>query len=65
MVQFAIALKANEWTVFRDGQVLIRGLSRSRAVERAEELAADARDAGNEVELLVQDYLGELRRRSL
>jgi len=64
-VQFAVALKDRDWTVFRNGEVLTGGLSRSRAVERAEELAADAREAGEEVELLVQEYLGELRRRRL
>jgi len=63
MVQYAVALKEGEWTLFRNGEVLIRGLSRSRAVERAEVLAADAREAGQEVELLVQDYIGALKRR--
>jgi hypothetical protein len=32
---------------------------------RAEELAADARAAGYDLELLVQEYFGELRRRRL
>lgn len=63
MVQYAVALKEGEWTLFRNGEVLVRGLSRSRAVEQAEVLAADAREAGQEVELLVQDYIGALKRR--
>ena len=63
MVQFAVALKGREWTLFRNGEVLAQGMSRSRAVEQAEVLAADAREAGQEVELLVQDYVGELKRR--
>jgi hypothetical protein len=63
MVQYAVAMKEGEWTLFRNGEVLVRGLSRSRAVERAEELAADAREAGQQVELLVQDYIGALKRR--
>ena len=63
MIQFAVAIKDRDWTIFRNGEVLAVGLSRSRAIERAEELAADARDAGEDVELLVQEYLGELRRR--
>ena len=62
MVQFAVALKEGEWTVFRNGELLARGLSRSRAVERAQVLAADAREAGEDAELLLQDYFGELRR---
>ena len=65
MVQFAVAMKDNDWALFRNGEVLTRGLSRSRTLERAEDLAADAREAGQEVELLVQDYFGELRRRRL
>ena len=63
MVQFAVVLKSGEWTLFRNGEVLAQGMSRSRAVERAEELAADAREAGDKVELLVQDYIGELKPR--
>ncbi len=65
MIQFAVAMKGGDWTVFRNGEVLAAGMSRSRAVERAEDLAADAREAGEDVELLVQEYLGELRRRRL
>jgi len=63
MVQFAVAQNEGEWAVFRDGEVLRRGMSRSRAVEEAESLAGEAREAGDEVELLVQDYIGELRTR--
>jgi hypothetical protein len=64
MVQIAVALKNSEWTIFRNGQSLIGGLSRSRAIEDAEELAAEARAEGDEVELLIQDYIGELKRRT-
>jgi hypothetical protein len=63
MLQYAVTLKGGEWCLFRNGDVLMRGMSRSRAVERAEVLAADAREAGQEVELLLQDYFGLLRRR--
>jgi hypothetical protein len=65
MLQYAVTLKGGEWSLFRNGDVLVRGMSRSRAVERAEDLAAEAREAGEEVELLVQDYFGLLRRRRL
>ena len=60
MVQFAVTQKDGEWTVFRDGEVVTTGMSRSRAIEQAETLAHDAADAGNAAELLVQDYTGEV-----
>lgn len=60
MVQFAVTQKDGEWTVFRDGEVVASGMSRSRAIEQAETLAHDAAEAGEETELLVQDYMGEL-----
>jgi len=60
MVQFAVTQKDGEWTIFRDAEVVFSGMSRSRAVEQAERLAHDAADAGEETELLVQDYIGEL-----
>lgn len=65
MLQYAVTLKGGEWSLFRNGDVLMRGMSRSRAVERAEDLAAEAREAGEEVELLLQDYFGLLTRRRL
>ena len=60
MIQFAVTQKDGEWTVFRDGEVVASGMSRSRAVEQAETLAHDAAEAGEAAELLVQDYTGEL-----
>jgi hypothetical protein len=63
MIQFAVTKKDGEWTVFRDGEVVVSGMSRSRAVEQAETLAHDAADAGEATELLVQDYIGELTTR--
>ena len=60
MVQFAVTQKDGEWTVFRDGEVVTKGMSRSRAIEQAETLAHDAADAGEATELLVQDYTGEV-----
>lgn len=60
MVQFAVTQKDGEWTVFRDGEVVTKGMSRSRAIEQAETLAHDAAEAGAAAELLVQDYTGEV-----
>ena len=63
MVRYAVTLKDAEWTVFKDGEPLTRGMSRSEAIEHAERLAFQAEDDGEDVELLVQDYTGELRAR--
>ena len=63
MVQFAVTQKDGEWTVFRDGEVVFSGMSRSRAIEQAETMAHDAVDAGEATELLIQDYTGELTTR--
>ena len=60
MVQFAVAMKAGEWSVFRDGALVATGVSRSAAIEMAEGLAFEAEAAGETVELVVQSYTGEL-----
>jgi hypothetical protein len=63
MKQFAVTLKDGEWTVFRDAKPVTQGMSRSEAVKLAEEMAYEAEAAGEDVELLVQDYTGELKAR--
>jgi hypothetical protein len=63
VVQIAVALKNGEWTVFRDGAAAASAGSRSEAVRLAEALAFQAESQGEAVELLVQDYAGELRAR--
>jgi hypothetical protein len=63
MMQFAVTLKDGEWTVFRDAKPLAHGMSRSEAVKLAEELAYEAEAAGDDVQLLVQDYTGQLKAR--
>jgi hypothetical protein len=63
LVQYAVTLKDAEWTVFKNGAVVVQGMSRSRAIEAAERLAHQAVEAGDEVELLVQDYTGQLATR--
>jgi hypothetical protein len=63
MMQFAVTLKDGEWTVFRDARPVAHGMSRSEAVKLAEELAYEAEEAGDDVEILVQDYTGQLKAR--
>ena len=62
MVQFAVVMKDAEWAVLQDGQVIRRGLSRSEAIRAAETMAFDAEES-SEVEILVQEYAGELKTR--
>jgi hypothetical protein len=63
MVQYAVALKDGDWTVFRDGVPVAGQLSRSAAVQMAKDLAFEAEERGESVELLLQGYYGELSRR--
>ncbi len=63
MVQYAVTLKDGDWTVFSDGQAIEHGLSRSAAVQMAKDLAFEAEERGDEVELLIQSYYGALSRR--
>lgn len=63
MRQFAVTQKNGEWTVFEEGNPVASGLSRSAAVRMAEELAFNAEEAGEAVELVIQDYSGELKER--
>jgi hypothetical protein len=63
MVQFAVTLKDGAWTVFGDGKPMASDLSRSAAVQMAKDLAFEAEERGETVELLIQGYYGELSRR--
>lgn len=63
MAQFAVVLKNQEWTVFKDGQALQTYLTRSAAIEAAEGLAFDAEERGDRVELVIQDYYGAVAER--
>lgn len=63
MVQYAVAQKDGDWTVFKDGEPVTGGLSRSAAVQMAQDLAFEAETRGEVVELLTQGYYGELSRR--
>ncbi len=63
MVQYAVALKNGDWTVFQDGQRVEHGLSRSAAIQMAKDLAFEAEERGDQVELLIQGYYGDMSRR--
>lgn len=63
MVQYAVTLKDGDWTVFKDGEPVERGLSRSAAIQMAKDLAFEAEERGDNVELLIQGYYGDLSRR--
>jgi hypothetical protein len=63
MVQLAVARKDGDWTVFNDGKPIASDLSRSAAVQLARDLAFEAEERGETVELLIQGYYGELSRR--
>jgi hypothetical protein len=63
MVQYAVTLKDGDWTVFRDGRPLEHGMSRSAAIQMAKDLAFEAEERGDTVELLIQGYYGEMSRR--
>jgi len=60
VAQFAVVLKDQEWTVFRDAEPVRTFLTRSAAVEAAEALAFGAEEQGEPVELVIQDYYGSV-----
>jgi len=62
MLRIAVVQKGADWTVLRDGQLLAQGLSRSQAIELADNLAYDSEES-EDVEILVQDYTGEVKAR--
>lgn len=63
MVQFAVTLKDGDWTVFCDGSAVEHGMSRSAAIQMAKDLAFEAEERGDNVELLIQGYYGDMSRR--
>jgi len=63
MVQYAVTLKDGDWTVFCDGAPMARVLSRSAAIQMAKDLAFEAEERGETVELLIQGYYGEMSRK--
>jgi hypothetical protein len=63
MIQYAVTLKDGDWTVFSDGAPIERGLSRSAAIQLAKDMAFNAEERGETVELLIQGYYGEVSRK--
>lgn len=63
MIRYAVAMKDGDWTVFCGGEPVASGLTRSAAIEMARQLAFDAEERGDAVELLVQGYYGDLSSR--
>jgi hypothetical protein len=62
-MQLAVIKKGVDWTIFQDGEMIEQGGSRSACIEAAEALAFEAEERGERVELVIQDYLGELKTR--
>lgn len=63
MIRYAVARKDADWAVFRSGQPLSVGHTRSAAIEIARRLAFEAEERGEAVELLVQGYYGDVSKR--
>ncbi len=63
MVQYAVTLKDGDWTVFQNGDALEHDLTRSAAIQMAKDLAFQAEERGETVELLIQGYYGDMSRR--
>jgi hypothetical protein len=63
MVQYAVTLKDGDWTVFRDGQAIEQKLTRSAAIQMAKDMAFEAEESGETVELLIQGYYGDMSRK--
>jgi hypothetical protein len=63
MVQYAVTLKGGDWTVFCDGRAVAGDLTRSAAIQMAKDLAFEAEERGETVELLIQGYYGDMSRK--
>nr|MEA2799471.1 hypothetical protein [Phenylobacterium sp.] len=63
MIQYAVTLKDGDWTVFSDGKAIEHGLSRSAAIQLAKDMAFNAEERGETVELLIQGYYGDMSRK--
>lgn len=59
-MQLAVIQQGDAWAVLKDGAPVEQGLRRSDALALAERLSFAAEESGA-VELVVQDYTGEVR----
>ena len=55
-MQVAVTLKDTGWTVSRHGVAVGRGMKRSHAVELAVQIAFEAEEAGEDVNLFIQGH---------
>jgi len=62
-MQLGVLKKDGEWTVYQDGAPIASGGTRSACIEMASAIAFEAEERGEVVELLIQDYMGEVKRR--
>ena len=62
-MQLAVIKKDGDWAIFQDGEILEHGASRSACIEQAEAIAFEAEERGESVELVIQDYTGEVKTR--
>ena len=60
VIQLAVIQQDAAWAVLKNGSPIEKGLRRSDAIALAEQLSFEAEKTGA-VELLVQDYTGEVR----
>ena len=60
VIQLAVIQQGPTWSVLQDRAPIGDGLRRSEAIALAERLSFEAEE-GHAVELLVQDYTGELK----
>jgi len=60
MIQLAVVMKDQEWTLFENAEPVRTYLTRSAAIEAAEARAFELEEANQGVELVIQDYHGGL-----
>lgn len=60
MIQLAVIMKEQEWTLFENAEPVRVFLTRSAAIEAAEARAFELEEGAEGVELVIQDYHGGL-----
>jgi hypothetical protein len=61
VVQLAVIQQGTDWAVLKNGSPVEGGLRRSDAIALAERMSFAAAEKAEAVELLVQDYTGEVK----